>query len=278
MQIIRVINNNVVISKNAQLEEVVLMGKGIGFGAKIGKDVNISQIEKQYVLTDYQNKHAVDELLNQIPYEYILLAEQITNYAKEKLGRQLSDSLIFTLSDHIYFSIYRYHENQFFVHGLLHEIKRIYPDEYKVAKYALELVNEKFNVKLPEDEIGFFSTHIINASSGNNFQSVKEITELVDTVISAVVTEIGEIDENSIEYFRFITHLKFFAERIISKREYVSTSSDNELYEVIRKKYEEAHKIVLKIHEAILKRYKYTISDSEKLYLTIHVERLLKLV
>ena len=47
MKIIKVINNNVVSALDKDAEEVVIMGKGIGFHAKPGQIVNEEQIEKR---------------------------------------------------------------------------------------------------------------------------------------------------------------------------------------------------------------------------------------
>lgn len=52
MKIIKVINNNVVSALDKDAEEVVIMGKGIGFHAKPGQIVNEEQIEKTFRLED----------------------------------------------------------------------------------------------------------------------------------------------------------------------------------------------------------------------------------
>lgn len=49
MKIIKVINNNVVSALDKDAEEVVIMGKGIGFHAKPGQIVNEEQIEKTFL-------------------------------------------------------------------------------------------------------------------------------------------------------------------------------------------------------------------------------------
>ncbi|MDE8039406.1 PRD domain-containing protein, partial [Erysipelothrix rhusiopathiae] len=46
------------------------------------------------------------------------------------------------------------------------------PDEFKVGTWALNYINKRFEVTLPEDEIGYLVIHIVNASNGNIPQSL----------------------------------------------------------------------------------------------------------
>lgn len=36
----------------------------------------------------------------------------------------------------------------------------MYPEEYKVAKKAVEFLNEHLDVKLPDDETGYLTMHL----------------------------------------------------------------------------------------------------------------------
>ena len=46
MQIIKVINNNVISSEDDKGKEIIVMGKGIGFGKKAGEEIDETKIEK----------------------------------------------------------------------------------------------------------------------------------------------------------------------------------------------------------------------------------------
>ena len=52
MQIIKVINNNVISSEDDKGKEIVVMGKGIGFGKKAGEEIDETKIEKVFSLPD----------------------------------------------------------------------------------------------------------------------------------------------------------------------------------------------------------------------------------
>lgn len=46
---------------------------------------------------------------------------------------------------------------------LLWDIRRFYKDEYQVGLWALDLIEDKCKVRLPEDEAGFIALHLANA-------------------------------------------------------------------------------------------------------------------
>lgn len=48
MKITKQLNNNIVIASDSQGREIILMGKGIGFGCKPGMEPDMRLVEKQY--------------------------------------------------------------------------------------------------------------------------------------------------------------------------------------------------------------------------------------
>lgn len=81
-----------------------------------------------------------------------------------------------------------------------------------------------------------------------------------------------EFNEDDVYYYRFITHLKFFAKRLIDHNIYDEEDNDD-LWDVIKSKYQNAFRCVEKITQFILKKYEYQLSKEEQIYLTIHIER-----
>ena len=79
-------------------------------------------------------------------------------------------------------------------------------------------------------------------------------------------------NEDDVYYYRFVTHLKFFAKRLTEKKLYEEDDSDD-LWSVIRKKYPDAFCCVEKVTGFVEKKYQYSLSKDEQLYLTIHIER-----
>lgn len=59
------------------------------------------------------------------------------------------------------------------------EIKRFYPKEYKIGKYAVGLIRDKLNIDLIKDEVGFIALHIVNAQLDMEMSHTFEITQLI---------------------------------------------------------------------------------------------------
>lgn len=274
MIINRILNNNVVIILDENGEERVVCGKGIAFKKKIGDELDSKQINKVFVLKDQGMNEKFKQLLLNIPLDHIRLADEIINSAEVKLGKRLNESLIISLSDHIYTSISRYLEGITIKNAMLWDIKRFYEDEFEIGMNALNMIEEIFHVRLPEDEAGFIALHIVNASMDeSNMEQIMDITRIMQEISNVVKYYFRiEFDVNSVYYFRFITHLKFFAQRLVLGK-IIDDGSNDGLLDVVKSKYQASYKCVEKVNTFLKHKYNYELSQEEKLYLTIHIER-----
>lgn len=273
MVIDKVLNTNVVLAKNDEGEQVIVMGCGVAFGKKAGEMIDDTKIDKIFSqdvpkLTDHFKK-----LVKDIPEDYINLAEEIIKQAKLKLGKEFNDDLYFSLSDHIYFTIQRYREGMLIQNRLLIETKRLYKEEFKVAMQSLQMINQRYEVELPEDEAAFIALHFVNAELNGDMQGTMQITKVVQDILTIIKNfKHIDFDEDSLTYYRLVTHLKFFAQRIL-QRDRNTGNSENQLFQVVKEKYKESFTCVERIAQYVDITYGYPISDDDKLYLTIHIER-----
>lgn len=276
MQIYKVVNNNIVIVQDANQEEQVMMGRGIGFGKHAGDEFDEERIEKRFSLNQHAHYNQLIDLLQEIPLVDIEIASQIMDNAMTSLGKKLNESALIALSDHIHTAIERAREDIFVKNVLLWDIKRFYPDEYQIGKQALRVIEQKTGVQLPEDEAGFIALHIANAQLDEQMKDMFALTKVMQEVITIIkYTTNTTFDEDSIYYYRFITHLKFFAQRLLSKKTYEDEDHDN-LLSLVKDRYITAYHCVKKVQEFIQKQYDYVLSDEEQLYLTIHIDRIIK--
>ncbi|HAL09538.1 MAG TPA: transcription antiterminator LicT [Staphylococcus sp.] len=272
MKINKIINNNV-ISVIQNNRERVVMGKGIGFQKQEGDIVEESKIEKIFNLSNEEISERFKTLLIEVPIEVVQAVEKIIEVAKVKYHKDLSDTIYVALTDHINFAIERQQEGMAIKNGLLWEIKKFYPSEYEIGMRALDWIYEIVGVTLPVDEAAFIAIHLLNAEH-NNFADFNQVTEMVQNILSLVKYHFRlDFDEESLTYFRFVTHLKFLAQRIIS--EHPLDTSEVELYDIVKEKYKDAFKCVKKIENFLLKKYQYDMTYDEALYLTIHIQRLI---
>lgn len=275
MQIQKVLNNNVVVALDENGAETVLMGRGLGFGCRPGGEVCQAKVEKRFSLHSDQLSSRFQQLVTSIPLPHFMMGERIINHAKLSLGRELSDSIYVTLPDHISGAISRYKEGIRLQNPLLWDIQQFYKDEYQVGLKANEIVLEETGVAFTEDEAGFIAMHFVNAQIGGEIREVYDMTYLMQAALRIVREVYGaEPDSSTIEYYRFITHLKFFARRIVGSQKY--GDEDTDLLEVVRFKYPCAFACAEKICSYVLTEKGFRAGDNELLYLTIHIARVME--
>lgn len=137
MIIEKIINNNIISSYDEAGTELVIMGRGIGFGTKPGKKVPESKIEKVFEIKSASVAKKLKELLANMPMEHVEISNDIISYAKNNLKLKLNQSIYVTLTDHINFTLERYMQKIQPKNALLWEIKRFYPQEFQLGQYAV---------------------------------------------------------------------------------------------------------------------------------------------
>lgn len=276
MLINKIYNNNVVQSRDEHGHDIIVMGRGIAFGRKPGDPIEAGKVEKTFAQIDQMMTSKLVSLLAEIPIEYFRLVEAIIQDAKIKLGKKLNESLVITLTDHIYFAIKRIKEGVIVKNALLWETKRLYPDEFAIGRQALQAINGRYQIQLPEDEAAFIALHLINAQLDEELPTIMAMTKIMKSILEIVrIHFMITFDEESLSYYRFINHLKFFTQRLVTARLY-HDDQDEELFLMIKRKYPESYQCTEKIRRFIKNEYNCDMSNEELLYFTVHLERLIK--
>lgn len=272
-RITKVINNNIVCSADEKGQEIILRGLGIGYQKKKGDTLPDEKIEKIYTMSDQKNSNKLQQLLAEVPLEYVEVSTEVIEYARKTLGKRLSENIYVTLTDHISFAIRRKNENLEYSNLMLPEIKRFYGQEYAIGKSALELIQKRLGVRLSDDEAGFIALHIVNAELETNMSDMYQITGLIRDVFEIIRVNYGKtFDPDSLDYERFVTHLKYFSQRLFNNS--AVKTDDVVLQEMIRSRYTQDYNCALKIKSFIQAKYKKCISEEEVVFLTIHLHRL----
>lgn len=273
MHIHKILNNNVVVALDKQSNELVVMGRGIGFKKKQGDHIENILIERKFLLNNKETFPRFAEILSEMPLEVITTSEIIIDYAKSILEGKLHDNIYISLTDHINFAVERHKQGLDIPNSFLWEIKKLYPKEFQISLHSLTIIKQRLNIQLPEDEAGFITFHIINAQLNDTLPNIANVTKIMREILNIVKYQFNlNYDEDSIPYQRFITHLKFFAQRVLNNN--FVTSQDTSLYEIVKKKYIQSYKGTSKINQYLTQKYQHPLTDEEKLFLTIHIERL----
>ncbi|WP_312079707.1 PRD domain-containing protein [Leclercia sp.] len=267
------LNNSMLLVDNDQ-REMILFGKGIGFGAKPGTHIDLAQVEKVFLpLSDLKSRHFLS-LTDTIPAAFFDISHEILILARSLCGDNLNSVLLFTLAEHLHFAVERSRSGQMILNKLSWEVKRYYPQEYSVGLQARAQVNEKFDVELPEDEAVNIAFHLINASSQEDDSTAHQQVELVNRIADIVRYKLGKtIDTQSVNYMRFITHLRYFAERVLAGK--IALSETEDFYQELMRHRPDAMTVSWVIRDYVQDKYQLTLPKDELTWLSIHISRLM---
>lgn len=273
MKILKTFNNNICLVEDAKHQEMILMGKGIAFGLKKDDEVDPNKIDKKFVFDIKELNDKFNALFDQVPVKYIELSSNIIDYATKALNIIFDNSIYLALSDHISYAIERYQNGEVLKNALLFDIKKFYPNEFKVALKALDMIAYETDIKMSEDEAGFIAMHFVNASqSGEAMSQTIAVTKMVEDILQIVEYHYHlALDVNSINYIRFVSHIRFFARRLFSNEIYNDDQDD--LFEQIRNKYPTSYQCSLKVKKYILLNYNIDLGNDEMVYFMLHINR-----
>ena len=273
MRIEKVINNNIIQARDNNGVELVVMGRGIGFGKGPGSEVNNAAIEKTFRLDNMDDKEQFKRLLASLPLEHIRLANDIISYARESLKIRLNQNVYLTLTDHISFVIDRYRAGMNFDNILADEVRLFYPLEYSVGRYALEMIEERTGCRLVEDEAASIALHIINGETnlvmGAAFRMIKMMREMMEIIERHITIPEGRNYPKE----RLASDLKQLANRLVSQ-EPMRGRKDEELYSFVQDHYKEEYQIINGINEYIEGAYQCSMTEEEKIYLALNIKRM----
>ncbi|WP_252315860.1 hypothetical protein [Sinobaca sp. H24] len=70
---------------------------------------------------------------------------------------------------------------------------------------ALNMICDRFNVILPEDEAGFIALHLVNAQLNEDMMNTLDITKIIQDILTIVKYSFKmEFDESSLNYHRLL--------------------------------------------------------------------------
>lgn len=274
IKIIKILNNNAFISQDDTGNEVVVMGVGIAFGKKNGQIVEPSN---RYKIFSNINSKIIDRFKNvfsDIPEDYLEITERLIFVMEKEYGKKIDDIIYVSLTEHLHGAIERINKGIEVANPLLMDIKRLFKDEFEVGMLGVKEVNQRFDVAFSEDEAAYIAQHLINGQL-DNLVDINDMSKLMQEIINIIkFTFRIEFNEESIYYYRFVTHLKFFAQRVIDKQIY--TSENDDMFDLFKEKYVESYECVVKIDNYLSKNYHYHLNSDEQLYLLLHIEKITK--
>lgn len=268
----KALNNNVLIAFHPEYGEVVLLGKGIGFGKKKGDEIAESAVEKCFVLKNEREQEQYKKLLPALSEEFIALMNEVIQHIQERIGAPLNEHIHVALTDHIAFTLKRLKQGLDIKNPFLAETKSLYPLEYEIALEVTKLIGDRLGVVLPEGEAGFIALHIHSAISKQSLAEANQYSQLIAKLVGIVEQQLGvALDRDSIHYLRFVRHLRYAIERM-KKGEKVEEPKN--LSKILKEAYPLCYNLAWKLVKVMQQTLHLPADDAEAVYLTLHLQRL----
>lgn len=267
--LLKVFNNNIILV-NSKEQEKILFEKGIGFGKKPGHIIQKGTIvEKVFIVEDENNRKNLSNVIEKTDSEFFGICEEAILEVSKRFKGELNENIHIGLIDHLYYAVKRIKKNEIVKNPFLIEIQTLYREEYMLAEIIVDKIYEKLNVKMPDDETGFVALHIHSAINNVGLSNTIRNSYLVSKIVECIEKELSiKLDKISLDYARFLTHIKFALQRIVEKRD-----STNVLKEMIKEGYKESYAISKEIAVIIEHELKTEVSEDEITFLAIHIER-----
>lgn len=268
MKIIKHINNNFAVAKDSVGNTIIVQGKGIGFGDLPREVNNFEGVARTY----YDIDEIYIDMIKEIPIEIIALSGKIIDRFTDEVECALSPNIVFTLADHICFGIERNKKNINMTSPILNDVKYLHEKEYSVGLYALDLIEKELHEALPIEEAALIALHIVISEQPSADKDVSN-----DVIFSDIINLIEskcdfKINTNSFYYSRFASHLNHFLNRIKYKQ--ILKSKNEKIFESAKIEYTQAFDCVEAIADYFATTLQVVLSNEEKLYLILHINKL----
>ncbi len=269
-KVVKSFNNNILLVREKGKEKI-LFQKGIGFGKKPGDLIEKGiVVEKVFVIEDKENQRNFNEILTRVDSKLIVLVEELIAEITDELGEELNENIHIGLVDHLFYAIRRLEDNEEIQNPFLVEIETLYGREFGMACRLSNRIKDELGVEIPEGEKGFIALHIHSARNNGKLSNTIKYSFLSNSIIEHVEDRLKIIiDKKSLDYARFLTHIRFAIERIMT-----DNPIKNDLVDVIKEKYRLSYKIAEETRAIICKVLDINkISEDELAYLAMHIER-----
>jgi len=268
----KLLNNNVIIAEHPSYKEVVLIGKGIGFGRKPGEYIDTEKVEKLFVLKNEEVQENYLQLMPLINNDFLEAIISAIEHIKQRTNSELDEHIHVALTDHIMFALSRSSQGAVLSNPFLMETKALYRFEFEIALEVVELLKEKTGILLPAGEIGFIAMHIHSAITNKNISDINQHSQLVSRLVEIVEEQFQiEIDKESLEYKRLVRHLHYAIERVVRGEK---LEEPKKIDSLLKEEYPVCYSLSWKLIKVMQQALKQEVYEAEAVYLTLHLQRL----
>lgn len=265
----KVLNHNTVIAIYTENnQEYLIMGKGVGFGRKINERMEARPEDTVYSLQESTDRGDACKLAKSISPVCLEIADEVLKNAEKTFGK-IDRNMLFPMADHIEYAVKRIKNHEQISNPLTEDIRILFHAEYKSAQCIQDILKEKLNVQIDDDEIGYIALHIHSAIEDEKVSQAMQMAQAVRECVSLVEKEIGKpIDVLSLSYNRLMNHIRYMVVRAL-KGEQLKVSMNDYMELKFPKSFQMAQTVCDQVSHDLRCR----LSEEEIGYLAMHIER-----
>jgi transcriptional antiterminator len=269
-EVVKVFNNNVLLAKQNTTEKI-LIKSGIGYGRKPGERIaHDFPVDKIFVIENPDTSGRFHQLLTEVEPNLVGLCEEILWMISLEINETLHEEIHVRLIDHIAFALYRLSQNDAIENPFVVEIQTLYNQEFAIAAKVVAILEKNTGLAIPDSETGFIALHIYSLRNREKPLNSIKCAYVCNSIVELIEDELQlEIDRRSIDYARFVCHIRFAVERIAR-----GMKISNDLLASIKKTYKCSFKLARQVSRIIEEELNLTVPETETGYITMHIERL----
>jgi transcriptional antiterminator len=210
-RVFRVFSNNAVLARRDE-DERVLVGRGIGFGRRVGEWIPADQVQQQYFDLNPSKARYLD-LMNSVDQHTFDICIEAIEQAANLLG-ELHQSVYLVLADHLAFVVQRLREGSVISSPLIDVIRAAFPGEFAAAEVVLRYVNSHLDVELPPDETAFITLHLNAARISSSVKVPLRQANALDGIVRFAADRLGRPNTSGVVHDELIRTLARLTRRV----------------------------------------------------------------
>lgn len=267
----KVLNHNTIIAITEDDSiELLVMGKGIGFGRKVAERIELPSEISIFTLEEATERGNAKELARTVSPECLEIANEILRSAETKFGN-VDKNVLFPMADHIEYAVKRMRNHEFLSNPLKDDIRMLFAEEYQVALTSVPLLKKRLDFDIVEDEVGYIALHVHSAIVSDKVSQAMEIARGVKECVNYVEEVMGiKLRTQSIAYHRLMNHVRFMVLRGLRREEIQLNIND-----YMKIKFPKEFEIAQAVCDQLGISLKCNFTESEIGYLAMHLQRVI---
>ena len=235
----KVLNHNTVMAIHQDdHKEVLIMGKGVGFGRKVAERIEVRPEDRLYSLQKYKERGGAKEIVKSIAPEFLEVTNAVLDEA-EKIFGKIDRMVLFPLADHIAFAVKRIQNHEQISNPLTEDIRVLFHMEFKAAESIRPLLQKQFGIDIEDDEVGYVALHIHSA-----------------------------IEDEKVSYNRLMNHIRYMVARALSGEKLKVNMND-----YMEVKFPKSFGMAQAVCDQVGESLGVKLEEVETGYLAMHIER-----